>query len=104
MEIKNMVTGVTAQVETDLNPPVCRNSLMNAVGTKTAYVIEETGATFVYTDIDLALAELKAEVLLGGMDATFRACEIPAHLEGDEMAEWVVSNGEWPEYVHEKGE
>ena len=33
MEIRNTETGVTAEVETDLNPPVCRNSMAQAVGT-----------------------------------------------------------------------
>lgn len=58
---------------------------------KTVYVVEETGATFTFTDLDAALATLKTEIL-EGMDASFRMTQAPANLKGNDLAEWVASN------------
>ena len=80
MKLINTTTGVTA---------------MNAIRdySKPIYVVEELGATFTFTNLDIALHALKTEILGGAEDVKFFVTYGPSNLDGDELADWVASNG-----------
>lgn len=59
--------------------------------TKTVYVVDENGATFAYTNLDIALSNLRSEIE-AGMEPHFYIVHAPGYLEGDALAEWCASD------------
>ncbi|HEY3514564.1 MAG TPA: hypothetical protein VGL36_35620 [Kribbella sp.] len=83
-------TIVPRQTRTDLADD--REDLMTETTARTVYVVNETGATYAFLDRGPAETFRDNEVAGGATEVTLVEAQAPAHLSGDELAEWCVEH------------